>query len=92
MSFNKIYEDAKDLHVKKYVVYGKAADKKLYYESTYTTQVSANDAKDAFDKGLLMIVDGTTTLVPVAMSTTKVSTVGGTTTAATITEWTVKAD
>ena len=41
----KIYEHLDDVHVKSYIAYGKAADKKLYYEPEYTTQVSKADMR-----------------------------------------------
>ena len=72
---NKIYEDLKDVHVKNRIVYGKIADKKLYYEPEYKTQVSKADMEDAFLKGLLLIDDGTNKLIPVAMTGATVTTV-----------------
>lgn len=87
----KTMENAKDLHVRVRTVYGKAADHKLYYDSKYTTQVTKADAEDAFKKGMLLIVDTTTTLVPVAMTGTTVKTVAGSSTAATLVDWAVAA-
>lgn len=71
----KIYEHLDDVHVKSYIAYGKAADKKLYYEPEYTTQVSKADMEDAFLKGLLLIDDGANKLTPVAMTGATVTTV-----------------
>lgn len=71
----KIYEALNDVHVRKYVVYGKTADKKLYYESTFTTQVTKADMTELFEKGLLLIDDGTKKLVPVSMTGSTVTTV-----------------
>lgn len=88
---NVIMEHANDLHVRTYVVYGKAADHKLYYEEDYKTQVTKADAENAFTKGMLQIVDTTTTMVPIAMTGTTVKTVGGTSSAATLVDWAVKA-
>lgn len=88
---NVIMEHANDLHVRTYVVYGKVADHKLYYEKEYKTQVTKTDAENAFAKGMLQIVDTTTTLIPVAMTGTTVKTVGGNSSAATLVDWTVKA-
>lgn len=84
-----IYEDAKDLNIRKHVVYGKSGDKKLYYDEKYTKQVSKADAEDAFKKGMLLIMDTTTMLVPVAMTGTAVKTVSGTDSAVTTTSWAV---
>lgn len=92
MAMTTIMEHADDQHVRAYVVYGKAADHKLYYDEKYTTQVTKADAENAFKKNLLQIVDTTTTLVPVAMTGTTVKTVAGSSTAATLTDWAVKAD
>ena len=88
---NAIMEHANDLHIRTCVVYGKVADHKLYYEEDYKTQVTKADAENAFTKGMLQIVDTTTTLVPVAMTGTTVKTVGGTNSAATLVDWAVKA-
>lgn len=72
---NRIYEDAKDLNIRKFVVYGKTADKKLYYEPEYTTQVEQADAEDAFKKGMLLIIDGSITLMPISMTGATIKTV-----------------
>lgn len=87
MITNKTFEDLRDVHVRKLVVYGKAADHKLYYESDYKTQVTKEDAADAFNKGLLLIVDSTTTLVPVAMSGNEVNTVLESSSSVTLVGW-----
>lgn len=71
----KKFEQAKDLHVRNYVVYGKAADKKLYYDAAYTKQVSKADLEDAFNKGALLIVDGSNKLVPVVLVGNAVKTI-----------------
>lgn len=67
MSMNKVYEDAKDLHVKKYVVYGDE-DGDLYIDSDLKTRAKKVDVVDAFNKGLLMIIQGENSYVPVTMS------------------------
>lgn len=80
MSFDKIYEDAKDLHVKKYVVYGDD-NGDLYSDSDLQTRAKQVDIVDAFNKGLLMIVQGDISYIPVAMAVglagPVVKTVGG---------------
>ena len=86
---DKIYEQAKDLHVRNFVVYGKAADKKLYYEPEFKTQVTKADAEDAFDKGALMIVDTTTKLVPIAFAGKTVKTAALSVDKLVFTEWAV---
>lgn len=71
---NKTYEQAKDLHVRAVTVYGKAADKKLYWNlsgSTYSEQVKQAELEDLFGKGLLIINDGTNKLVPVSITANK---------------------
>lgn len=74
-----------------YVVYGKTGDHKLYLEDEYKTQVKQADVEFAFRRNALIIFDGTNYFVPVSMAANKVSTVGGSTTAATLVEWTAEA-
>lgn len=85
------YEDLKDVHVRAYVVYGKAADKKLYYEPDYKTQVTQADLEDAFGKCALVVVDGSTKHRPVSITANKVSTVGIVSSALALVEWTALA-
>lgn len=84
-----IYNDVKDKNIRKYVVYGKAADNKLYYDEKYTKQVTKADAEDAFKKGMLLIMDTTTTLIPVSMADTTIKTISGASSSVTLTSWTV---
>ena len=86
-----IYENSKDQHIRKLVVYGKTADKKLYYESDFKTQVTQADAEDAFKKGMLLIMDTTTMLIPVSMASTTVKTVAEASSSVSLTSWPVKA-
>lgn len=86
-----IYENSKDQHIRKFVVYGKTADKKLYYESDFKTQVTQADAEDAFKKGMLLIMDATTMLIPVSMASTTIKTVAEASSSVSLTSWTVKA-
>lgn len=79
---NKTYEQAKDLHVRAVTVYGKTADKKLYWnlsDSTYSEEVKQAELEDLFGKGLLIIDDGTNKLVPVSITANKVVTLSVTT-------------
>lgn len=89
---NKIYEQAKDLHVKNYVVYGKAADHKLYLEAAYTNQVDQADLEDMFAKGLVLIDLGTDGFaVPISIKGEKVTTVATVSNAVALVEWSAKA-
>ena len=45
MAIEKMMIDANDKYVANYVVYGKAADKKLYYDAAYTEQVTQATTK-----------------------------------------------
>ena len=83
----RIYDQAKDIHVATYVLYAKTADKKLYLESSYTTQVTKAELEDAFKKGRLLIFDGTNYLVAISMAGGKVKTVGMGASAVELTEW-----
>lgn len=85
----KVFEQAKDLHVKAVVAYGKAADSKLYANSDYDAYLDADAVADAFTKGLLVIKVSTDTFVPVAYASSKYVTVSVVTSAAAVTEWTV---
>lgn len=87
----KVHEDAKDLHVRSLIFYGKAADHKLYRESTYKTQITSAELADAFKKGMVLVFDGTNYLIPVAFAGSKVTTMSGTTSVAG-TEWSAKAE
>lgn len=86
---NKFYLDANDKNVGSFVVYGKTADKKLYLDAAFTATAKAGEAEvaDAFKKGILTIVNGTTILKPVAMAANKIYTVDANSTVA-ATEWT----
>lgn len=90
MNIDKLFNQAKDEHVAAYIVYGKTADKKLYYESTYTNQVVKADMEDAFRKGRLMVNDGTNLLVAVSMANGKCKTVSAGTSAVELVEWAAK--
>lgn len=87
---DKIYENAVDLHVRSYVVYGKS-DKKLYREPGFKNQVTQAELEDAFAKGALLIVDGASKLVPVSITANKVATVGMVSSDLALVEWTAVA-
>lgn len=88
---DKIFEQAKDLHVKAVVAYGKAADSKLYANSDYDAYLDADVVEDAFAKGLLVIKVGTSAFVPVAFGSDKYLTIDLTGSPAALagTQWTV---
>lgn len=88
----KIYERFDDVNVRNFVVYGKAADSKLYYEPDYKTQVTQNDLENAFVKGALMIVDGSSKLVPIVLTNNTVKTVKSGSTALEFATWSAAAN
>lgn len=88
----KIFDQAKDKNVAAYVFYGKTADKKLYYESDYKTQVTQSVLQDAFKKGRMLVIDGNTTLAAVSLAANKVSTVSKTASTVDLTEWSAVAE
>lgn len=69
----KIFQDAKDKYVTALIVFGKAADSKLYEDAEYTKQVDQADVEDAFEKGVLMVVVGTAEYRPVKVAGNKVT-------------------
>ena len=84
----EIYEKAKDVHVRKYVMYGHT-DSKLYATADHKTVVS--DTEDVFKAalyGTLVIFDGTNYLTTVSFTESEFKTVDGATDAAGKT-WTV---
>ena len=87
----RIWDQAKDVHVATYVLYAKSADKKLYLESSYTTHVTKDELEDVFKKGRLLVYDGTNYLVAISMTAGKVKTVGMGASAVELTEWSAKA-
>lgn len=68
----KIFQDANDKYVTAIVVYGKAADSKLYVDADFSAQVEESVVKDAFDKGVLMVKVGTASYRPVKVAANKV--------------------
>ena len=86
---NKIYQNFKDTNVRSYVVFGKTADHKLYIDEACKTEAVKAEVIDAFEKGMLTIVEGSNKLVPVAMTATKLVTVSVSTSAVSGTEWTI---
>lgn len=69
-----LYEQAKDLHVRKYIAYANSG--KLYGNEAHTETVTNDQLKDAYMKGALLVVDVEDTLTPVGFGTTGVVCVG----------------
>ena len=89
---DKVWKRLEDVNVMSVVAYGKKADSKLYYEPEYKTQVTQSEAKAAFERGMLIVNDGTNLLSPVSMVTNKITTVVKGSSAVEATEWTVYAN
>lgn len=71
----KVYQDAKDLNVAARVVYGKAADGKLYLDAELTEQAPAAAVAEAFDKNVLVVKVGDVSFKPVKFDTDTVTVV-----------------
>lgn len=87
----KLFIDAVDKNVAAVVVFGKAADSKLYVDAEYTTQVEEAVVVDAFVKNTLLVVDGDATLKPVKLEGNKVLTLDYASSTLSATEWVAKA-
>ena len=92
----KIFDDAKDKNVGAFVVYGKAADNKIYYEAAFTTQAKQADVEDAFKKGRLLVAvpdgsDGFNYLAPFALEANVVTTASVVSSTLTAAKWTALA-
>lgn len=75
---DKIFEQAKDLHVRSVIVYGKAEDHKLYWNfanSAYSDQLEEAELQELFKKGLLLIDDAGVLLLAVKVDGEKATTV-----------------
>lgn len=55
---DKIYEKAKDLHVKATYVYGKTNDTAAYTDSECTTKFTTSELKEVFLKGAVILIGG----------------------------------
>lgn len=53
---DKIYEQAKDLHIVATYVYGNGTDTKAYTDAAFTKQFTVEELKEAFIKGALIKV------------------------------------
>lgn len=87
----KIFIDASDKYVAAVVVYGKAADSKLYVDAEYTTQAEEADVADAFIKNQLVVMDDDVALKPVKLDGNTVLTIDYASSTVSATEWTAKA-
>jgi hypothetical protein len=87
----KVFIDAVDKNVAAVIVFGKAADSKLYVDAAYTTQVEEAVVVDAFIKGTLLVIDGDATLKPVKVEGNKVLTLDYASSTLSATEWEAKA-
>ena len=87
----KVFIDAVDKNVAAVIVFGKAADSKLYVDAAYTTQVEEAVVVDAFVKGTLLVIDGDATLKPVKVEGNKVLTLDYASSTLSATEWVAKA-
>lgn len=86
-----IYEKSKDLHIRKYVVYGKEEDTKLYADSSYKKTVSKTVLEEAFLLGALLVVDNNEYTVPVSYADGTVKTLSYDTSMA-FKSWTASAE
>lgn len=85
--------DAADKYVAAKIVYGKAADSKIYLEAAFTNQAPQAEVEDAFMKGVLLVKVGDAFFKPIKLAGNKV-TIGelsGSPAAATLTEYQAKA-
>ncbi|MDO5397622.1 MAG: hypothetical protein Q4G33_06805 [bacterium] len=62
---DRIYDDAKDLHVRAVCVYGKANDTAAYTDSDCTEKFKTDELKEVFLKGAVVII-GNDYFVPIS--------------------------
>lgn len=91
-----VFEQLKDLHIRNIVVFGKAADHKLYSDAAKTVQITEAELQEMFKKGMLLInLDEDEYAVAVKVDDNKAYTVGtatvGEATVASLVEWTAVA-
>ena len=86
----KVFEQAKDLHVRNVIVYGNNTDNKLYREAEYETEITTVELEDMFKKGALLINDGTNLLVGVVFAGNQVKTLGVADEDVVLVAWTAK--
>lgn len=69
----KLYENAGDLHVASYIVYGHT-DGKVYADADHKKTITKEELKHAFELGRLIVNDGTDLLAAVAYGSAGVKT------------------
>lgn len=82
----QVYEKGKDVHVRKYVVYGDTTDSKLYGDAAFQKVLNSDDVYNAAMFGTLAIFDGTNYLMVVSFVKGSYVTIDSTNTSKT---WTV---
>lgn len=87
---NTIFNDAKDVHVRNHVVFGKSADSKLYTKlvgTTYSEQLKQADLEELFSKKMLVVKIGENFFEPVYIKANKVGIVDSSSNTVTVTEY-----
>lgn len=64
----KIFGVAKEKYLRGVVLYFKSADSILYYESTFKNKVAKADLVNMFNKGTLVVNDGTNFVRPTVLT------------------------
>ena len=54
---NRIFDDAKDVHVRATYTYNKGSDTKLYVDPDCETQIMTSELTDLFNKGMIVVID-----------------------------------
>ncbi len=52
---NPIFQIGDEKNIRAFVAYGKESDGKLYEDSGFKVQVEADEAQNAFEKGMLLV-------------------------------------
>lgn len=53
---DRIFDDAKDLHVRATYIYGKASDTAAYMNADCTEKYKTSELKDVFEKGAVIVI------------------------------------
>lgn len=77
-----VYEKGKDVHVRKYMVYGDTTDSKLYGDAAFQKVLNSDDVYNAAMFGTMVIFDGTNYNVVVSFVKDSYKTVDGASTPA----------
>lgn len=54
---NRIFDDAKDVHVRATYTYNEGSDTKLYVDPDCEMQITTSELTDLFNKGMIVIID-----------------------------------